>query len=130
MISLTSHIPQWIADLENRRMLDVNPAALQFWRMTRQQFLAASFSQFFHPDEMPRWENYIQQGTWGETGPWKCTRGDGTVFYCTVRWHMMDHQGVYSALIFPVRAGDSPTTMVQLENRAPGRAEQVGASSD
>ena len=116
MITRDSPIPQWVADLTRRKMLDANEAALKFWRMTRGQFLSSEFEQFFHPEEMPRWQTYINRDTWGESGPWKCTRGDGTVFYCSTRWQMIDYNGVQGAFVFPLRAGDSPTTMMELED--------------
>ena len=117
MFSRSSSLPQWVADLNRRRMVDVNEAALQFWGMTREQFLANEFDKFFHPEEMPRWEVFIQDDRWGESGPWKCTRGDGTIFYCTTRWQMIDHQGRQCAFVFPVRSGDSPSAMVELAGR-------------
>jgi PAS domain S-box-containing protein len=117
MFSRTSSLPQWVADLEDRKMVDVNEAALQFWGMTREQFLTNDFDKFFHPEEMGRWKTFIQEDRWGESGPWKCTRGDGTIFYCTVRWQMIDHDGVQQAFVFPVRAGDSPKRMVELARK-------------
>jgi hypothetical protein len=127
MISWSSPIPQWIADLQGRKMLDANEPALQFWGMTREQFLTAECDKFFHPEEMPRWESYIQEGRWGESGPWKCTRGDGTIFYCTVRWHMMECQGIYAALVFPLRAGTSPDTMIELDFKPQETSRRAGA---
>ncbi|MFZ0707209.1 MAG: PAS domain-containing protein [Candidatus Korobacteraceae bacterium] len=125
MFNPTSPIPQWLADLQRRKMVDANEAALQFWGMTREQFLNNDFDKFFHPDEMPRWEVFIEADQWGESGPWKCTRGDGTMFYCTTRWQMIDHNGRPCAFVFAVRAGGSPETMVELlhsnQLRATGR---------
>ena len=115
MFSRVSPIPQWLADLQARKMLDANEAALKFWRMTREQFLSVKVDDFFHPDEITRWENFVADNTWGESGPWKCSRGDGTIFYCTVRWQMTDYQGAYCAFVFPLRAGDSPTTMEEFQ---------------
>jgi PAS domain S-box-containing protein len=130
MIDHRSPLPQWIADLRGGKMLDANDAALQFWGMTREQFLAANFDRFFHPEEMPRWEEYVQKDVWGESGPWKCTRGDGAVFYCTVRWHMMQYQGVYCAFVFPLYAGDSPAAMAPLELDQSARGRTAGTSMD
>ncbi len=117
MFNPISSLPQWVADLNRRKMVDVNQAALTFWGMTRTQFLTNDFAKFFHPDEMPRWEVFIEQDRWGESGPWKCTRGDGSVFYCTTRWQMIDHDGAQCAFVFPVRAGEQPNTMVVLTTR-------------
>lgn len=61
MINRASPKPQWIADLRTRKMLDANEAALKFWRMTRKQFLTIGVEQFFHGDEVPRWQNYVNQ---------------------------------------------------------------------
>ncbi len=128
MFSRSSAIPQWVADLEQRRMLDANDAALEFWRMTREQFLTGGVERFFHADELTRWENYIADGKWGETGPWKCRRGDGTIFCCTIRWQMIDYNGEQCAFVFPLRAGDSPTSMLDLEFKEPRK--QSASSSD
>src|SRR5262249_31168560 len=114
MFEHRSSIPQWVADLGQRKMVEVNQAALKFWGMTREQFLTSDFDKFFHPDEMPRWEVFIQENRWGESGPWRCTRGDGSVFYCTVRWQMIEHDGRQCAFVFALRAGDSPKTMTDL----------------
>ena len=117
MFNRASSLPQWVADLEGRKMVDVNEAALQFWGMTREQFLTNEFDKFFHPEEMMRWQTFIEQDRWGESGPWKCTRGDGSIFYCTTRWQMIEHNGAHCAFVFPVRAGDSPNSMVELIRR-------------
>ena len=123
MFNRTSSIPQWVADLQRHRMVDANEAALTFWGMTREQFLTNEFSKFFHPEEMPRWKVFIEKDQWGETGPWKCTRGDGTVFYCTARWQMIDHDGNPCAFVFPVRAGNSPSTMVDVVRKGSSSAK-------
>jgi len=109
MFRHASHIPQWVGDLHTRRMLDANRAALDFWRMTRDQFVNQSMEQFFEPEAVPRGETFIGEMKWGESGSWRCTRGDGLVFYCSVRWQMIDHRGVYAAFVFPLRAGQTPT---------------------
>ncbi len=115
MFSSKSPVPQWIADLRAGKMLDANPAALAFWRMTREQFLSARFDEMIHPEEMPRWEKYIAAGDWGEAGTWKCIRGDGSIFYCVPRWQMTDYRGKQCAIVFPIRAGDSPDHMFELK---------------
>lgn len=117
MFSRTSSIPQWVADLERRKMLEANDAALAFWGMTREQFLGSEFEKFFHAEEMPRFEAFIAADRWGESGPWKCTRGDGSIFHCSVRWQMIDYNGSQRAFVFPVRAGDTPATMVELAEK-------------
>lgn len=117
MFNPSSPVPQWIADLEARKMLDANAAALSFWRMTREQFLTIPVEQFFHSDELPRWKKYIKNNAWGESGPWKCVRGDGSVFYCTSRWQMVDHQGRHCAFVFPVRAGETEADVQALRFR-------------
>ena len=111
MIVRSSPIPQWVADLRALRMLDANEAALSFWRMSREQFLTLDVTRFFHSDERSRWHEFISRDKWGESGPWKCVRGDSSVFYCTIRWQMIDYEGTPSAFVFPVRAGESPSAM-------------------
>ena len=118
MFSKTTHIPQWVVDLRARCMVDVNDAALNFWRMTREQFLTNSVETFFHPDEMPRWEAFIKANRWGETGPWRCRRGDQTEFYCTVRWQLIESEGNDRAIVFAVRAGDSVANIADLKYSA------------
>ena len=115
MFNPKSSIPQWVADLREGRMRNANEAALNFWRMTREQFLSSEFHEFIHPDEMPRWRKYISTETWGESGPWKCIRGDGSIFFCTTRWQMIEYEGTLCAFVFPLRAGDSTTTMVEVK---------------
>ena len=127
MFSKTSHVPQWIADLRGRKMLDANDAALKFWRMTREQFLSSRFDEFFHPEEMTRWENFISLNRWGESGPWKCTHGDRTIFYCTVRWQMIDYDGKPCAVVMAVRAGDSIATMADLNS---DQSQSAGAVAE
>lgn len=115
MFSHVSPIPQWVGDLGARRMLDANQAALRFWRMSLDQFLNLPMEEFFQPEEVPRWENFIEEMAWGESGPWRCTRGDRSIFYCSIRWQMIDYRGVYAAFVFPLRAGDTPTSMIELD---------------
>lgn len=128
MFNRNSPVPQWVADLEHRKMLDANDAALEFWRMIRQEFLTKDVELFFHADELTRWETYIASGRWGESGPWKCTRGDGTVFYCSTRWQMIDYNGVHCAFVFPLRSGDSPTAMVELQYQETKTRSTTGSS--
>jgi PAS domain-containing protein len=123
MFSRNSHIPEWVGDLRAGRMLDANDAALKFWRMTLDQFLTTEIENFFQPEEVPRWETFIEQMAWGESGPWKCTRGDGTIFHCSTRWQMIHYQGVYCAFVFPLRAGDTPATMKELDFSQPQKGK-------
>ena len=115
MFNRNSPIPQWLADLRAGKMVDASEAALRFWRMTREQFLTSEFHQFIHPEEMARWRAYVAKEKWGETGPWKCLRGDGSVFYCTTRWQMIEHEGRLCAFVFAVRAGETPNAMVDVK---------------
>ena len=114
MFSYASPIPQWVGDLRQRRMLDANQAALSFWRMTYEQFVSQPMEHFFQPEEVPRWETFIEEMKWGESGPWRCTRGDGSIFYCTIRWQMIEYRGVYAAFVFPLRFGDTPASMAEM----------------
>jgi PAS domain-containing protein len=129
MISHTSPIPQWVGDLRARRMLDANQAALTFWRMTLDQFLNLPMEEFFQPEEVPRWETFIEEMKWGESGPWRCTRGDGSIFYCTIRWQMIDYRGVYAAFVFPLRAGSTPDDMVDLHFTETSSNREVRSAS-
>ena len=126
MFRHASPIPQWVGDLRSRRMLDANAAALKFWRMTLDQFRNLPMQNFFQPEEVPRWEKLIQEMKWGESGPWRCTRGDGSVFYCSIRWQMIDYRGIYAAFVFPLRAGDTPASMVELDFNDSPTAEVEG----
>src|SRR5581483_8925148 len=99
MFRKASRVPQWIVDLDERRMLDANEAALEFWRLTHEEFLARPVQEFLHPSELARWKKYIATGKWGESGPWKCVRGDGSLFYCFARWQMVEYRGTYCGFV-------------------------------
>ena len=116
MFSHKSTVPQWIVDLKELVMLDSNEAGLKLWRMSIDQFRSTAPEDFFHPDGVPRWIQYLKTQAWGESGPWKCIRGDGTIFYCTVRYQLIDHKGKQVGFVFALRAGESLETIASLNN--------------
>jgi PAS domain-containing protein len=87
MISHISLLPQWCSDAESTVLLDVNDAALRMWRYDRDQFLGMPATRLLCEEELPKQLEAAKANRWGDTGPWKCRRGDGTVFYLTLRWH-------------------------------------------
>ncbi len=127
MFSKKSQVPQWIVDLHALAMLDANEAGLKLWRMPLEQFRSTPPVKFFHPDEIPKWKRYIESGVWGESGPWKCIRGDGSIFYCTVRYQLIEHEGREVAFVFALRAGDSMHNVVEINhNRHQRRVDSDG----
>jgi len=51
-----SPLPKWVFDLETRRFLDVNEAALTLYGYTREEFLSMNITEIRPPEELARME--------------------------------------------------------------------------
>ena len=116
LIDYASRVPMWCSDADTEEIVDTNDAALRFWRYDRAQFVGMRATRLLCVEEMPRQQELAKQNLWGETGPWKCRRGDGTILYVTVRWQRMMRSKRVCDFVFASAAGDS---VASLERIAP-----------
>ena len=129
LIEYSSPIPMWYSDAETEQIVDANDAALQFWRYDRSQFIGMRATQLLEAEELPRQKKAAQRNLWGETGPWKCRRGDGSRLYATVRWQRITHMSRLCDFVFVATAGDSLTSLERLLGRQPA-SNRSGAHSE
>jgi hypothetical protein len=102
-----NRVPQWLSDPKTNLLLDANDAALQFWRYSREQFIGLPATDLLSADEVPRSEYLKHRNLWGETGPWKCRRGDGSLCFVKVRWHQIMYNGHLSDFAFLTALGEN-----------------------
>jgi PAS domain-containing protein len=86
LVDYTSAVPMWCCDADTSRVFDANEAALRFWRYEREHFIGMPSTNLLCPEELARQAKLAKMNLWGETGPWKCRRGDGSILYVKVRW--------------------------------------------
>jgi PAS domain S-box-containing protein len=107
MISNRSPLPQWCSDAKSTLLVDANDAALRFWGYDRDQFIGMPATRLLCEEELPKQLEAANLDRWGETGPWKCRRADGTVLYMTVRWHRGNYRERYCDCVYLVAVGES-----------------------
>jgi len=106
-----SRVPQWHSDAKTSLILDANEAAARLWGYKREEFLGLPATALLCPEELPKQRRIQKANRWGETGPWKCRRKDGSVFYILLRWHQMTIDGRLCDFCFVVELGESLATM-------------------
>jgi PAS domain-containing protein len=115
VLSSFSSVPQWISDHETGLIVDANPSAFEFWRYSRDTFIGLPALSLLVEEERFESEAIRRANRWGKTGPWKCVRGDNSIFFLTVRWHQMRlANGRFSNFVFAVEAGETISTMKPL----------------
>lgn len=111
MLAKSSSLPQWLSDAKTTHIVDANDAALDFWRYTRERFIGMPATQLLFEDEVPLSEGLRKRNLWGETGPWRCRRGDGSQCYMVVRWQEIEYEGRRCHFVFPVKFGESLSSL-------------------
>jgi len=107
MFNLSNTLPQWVSDASSTAIVDANDAALRLWRYRRDEFIGRPATDLLCEEEVPRSERLRQINQWGETGPWRCKRGDGSEFFMSVRWQQVVHNGLLCNFVFPTAVGES-----------------------
>jgi hypothetical protein len=122
MFSTSHNVPQWASDAKTTLILGANEAALKLWRYPRDKFIGLPATNLLCAEEVPRAEKLKHINLWGETGPWKCTRGDGSVFFMRVRWQQIIYSGQLCDYVFCTEMGDSLETMQPLPELIPAKS--------
>jgi PAS domain-containing protein len=100
-------VPQWLSDATSNVIVEANEAALQVWRYPREQFVGLPATALLCEEEVPKSERIRHTNLWGETGPWRCRRGDGSECYMRVRWQQIDYKGRLCNYVFAVELGET-----------------------
>ena len=114
LVDYSSRVPMWCSDADTDELIDANDAALRFWRYERQQFIGMQATQLLSPDELPKQRTLAKRNLWGETGPWKCRRGDGSFVYATVRWQRVMQADRVCDFVFVAAGGESLASIEQI----------------
>src|SRR3954467_6882699 len=121
-----NRIPQWLSDPKTGRLVDANDAALQFWRYSREQFIGQPATDLLCKEEVPKSEDLSRKNLWGETGPWRCRRGDGSLCVVKVRWHQIPYNGTLCDFVFPIAVGDTLESLQPTTERPSAKAFNIG----
>jgi|tagenome__1003787_1003787.scaffolds.fasta_scaffold18380941_1 PAS domain S-box-containing protein len=118
MFNPSSPIPQWYSDAETEQILKANKAALRFWGYDEGEFLRMRATQLLFPEELARQKKLARENRWGETGPWRCRRRNGSELFVKVRWQRMMSDNRLCDFAFIVEAGDTRDSMTPVDKNA------------
>ncbi|MBC8108080.1 MAG: PAS domain S-box protein [Anaerolineae bacterium] len=87
--------PAWIYDLKTLAFLEVNPAAIERYGYTRDEFLRMTLKDIRPPEDVPALLDRIANFETGRytSGEWRHLRRDGTLIYAEVMSYDIDHDG-------------------------------------
>lgn len=126
--------PMWIFDLETRRFLAVNNAAVERYGYSRDEFLAMSIMDIRAPADAQALASYLpdyRDRPFGEAGIWRHRYKDGTVIHAQITTHRLVFQGRPARLIMSqdVTArvmADSRLRRAEALLRIAGRSARLG----
>lgn len=122
MFALSDKLPQWVSDAETTIIMDATDSALKLWRYKRADFVGRPATDLLCTEEVPKSERLRRINLWGQTGPWRCRRGDGSEFFMSVRWQQLTYKGTLCNYVFPVEIGESLDSMRKIVNKGMPKA--------
>ena len=128
MFDRASEIPQWVVDASRNVICDVSDSALRVWRYARKDLIGRSALDLLCEEERPKSEKLRRANRWGETGPWKCRRGDGSLVYMTVRWQQVQYEGRWCIFVFVLTWGETLSNMQPVKGVSAFRRKSSAAS--
>lgn len=117
MFDPASAIPQWYSDAQTAKIVKANKAALRFWGYKETEFVGMPATRLLDQSELQRQKEFARKNRWGETGPWRCRRGDGSEVFVKVRWQRLTADERLCDFAFVVEAGETPSSMAPLNHR-------------
>jgi PAS domain S-box-containing protein len=93
--------PTWVYDVRTLGILDVNPAAIQNYGYSREDFLSLTIKDIRPPEDVPALlESAARAGAHGETsGTWRHRRKDGSLIDVEVTSHPLLYGGRTARLV-------------------------------
>ncbi len=94
----------WIFDIANGEFLDANPAAVEQYGWSREEFLTMTAERVRPPEDFAHFRDYRDQmesiaaSNLGTTDLWLHTRKDGTRFWAETTWQLIQYRGRRAAL--------------------------------
>jgi PAS domain S-box-containing protein len=96
----TSPNPMLVFDMETKRILAVNDAAVENYGYSRDEFSRMTIFDVHPPDDLTRLRKHFEQPpAVGKAGMWRHRKRDGTVFPVEVRGHYMLINQRYARLV-------------------------------
>lgn len=114
MFDPSSPIPQWYSDADTEKILKANKAALRFWGYDESKFVGMLATNLLDQRELARQKKLARENRWGETGPWKCRRADGSEVFVKVRWQRIKEDERLCDFTFIVEAGMTQDSLAPL----------------
>lgn len=89
--------PMWLRDIESRRIVDVNRAAILLYGYSREEFLELKVEELYLPEELERRNDYLKQRSMeaDSTATWRHKKKDGSVIDVEIssRYFVVDRRG-------------------------------------
>jgi PAS domain S-box-containing protein len=94
-------LPMWVYDLETRRFLEVNDAAVDHYGYSRDEFLKLCLPDIRPPDDVSALEKNLAQARpdLENSGPWRHRLKSGRIIYVDITSHLMEWGGRRAALV-------------------------------
>ena len=85
----------WVYDLDTRRFLAVNNAAIQHYGYSRQEFLAMTIKDIRPPEDVKLLDEYLTNANpaFNRAGEWRHQKKDGTIINVEITSNRLDFEG-------------------------------------
>jgi PAS domain S-box-containing protein len=126
MLFATIPIPVWVCDLQDLAFLEVNPAAVEHYGYSREEFLRMKISDIQPPEELARLTAALRSG-WRHkhfSAGWKHRIRDGRIIQVEISSHALRYEGQLAVLI--VARDVTERLRLEMELRQAQKLEAVG----
>jgi PAS domain S-box-containing protein len=91
----------WVYDLETRRFLAVNNAAINHYGYSRQEFLAMTIQDIRPQEDVEILQNYLASPNpnFNHAGEWRHQKKDGTIINVEITSNLLDFEGRRAVLV-------------------------------
>lgn len=96
--------PMWVYDLDTKRFLAINDAAVQHYGYSREEFLSMTIDQISSREETERLKRCLDHGERERlySGVWRHRKKDGSVLYAEVISHALKFEGRRAKLVLAI----------------------------
>jgi diguanylate cyclase (GGDEF)-like protein/PAS domain S-box-containing protein len=118
----TNPQPMWVIDAETLDFLEVNPAAVEHYRYSREEFLSKKLPDVHDPAEHDALQDHRSlpraAGSTRVSGPWRLLRGDGTLVLGEITSNRLDYAGRPASLVLVVDVTERIALQERLAHQA------------
>ncbi|MEO6405644.1 MAG: PAS domain S-box protein [Ferruginibacter sp.] len=94
-------MPMWMISLPERRFLDVNTAAIEFYGYSRKEFLEMTVKDIRPPDDIPEFQSRLNTYRSGinNAGIWRHKKKNGSIVKVSIITHDVIFEGQHAKLV-------------------------------